>query len=113
MTDLFDKEAKATRALLEEESSLLIKLGLKIGEEPNDSQRIEVLDKLNEFAQKRLSPRLLEAIKSAQARAGNYPHPIDALEISRLMGLEPQERMFWEATHKPHVMRVRRPVLRD
>ena len=113
MNDRRDEVKKATRLLQEREYELLTALGLKSGEEPNDTQRVEILGKLNEAARQHLSPALLAAMQIVQQRAGNYPHPIDALEVALVSDMEPQERVFWEATRQQHVMKVKRPSLRD
>lgn len=112
MTDLLNEVKKAKHLLQEKEYELLIALGLNEGEEPNQAQRVEVLGKLYELVQQHVSPELQEAMKAAQA-TGNYSHPIDAMEVALTQGTDPDTRLLWEATHKPHVMKVKRPPLRD
>tara|TARA_Y100001972_G_scaffold124168_1_gene172822 strand:+ start:2667 stop:3008 length:342 start_codon:yes stop_codon:yes gene_type:complete len=113
MTDLKDEVRRATRLLQDKEYELLTAMGLKVGEEPNEAQRIEVLGKLTEFVRQRASPELQEAMKAAQSRTLNYSHPIDAMAVALVQGMEAEARMFWEATYQPHVMKVKRPPLRD
>lgn len=113
MTDLRNEVRRATRLLEEKEYQYLTAMGLKVGEEPNEAQRVEVLGKLYEVVKQSTSPELQEAMKAVQSRSGNYPHPIDAMAVALVQGMEAQERMFWEATFEPHVMRVKRPALRD
>ncbi len=113
MTDLKDEVRRATRLLQDKEYELLTAMDLKAGEEPNEAQRIEVLGELTEFVRQYTSPELQEAMKAAQVRSGKYDHPIDAMAVSLVQGMEPQERMFWEATYQPHVMKVKRPPPRD
>lgn len=113
MTDLRNEVRRATRLLEEKEYEYLTAMGLKVGEEPNEAQRVEVLGKLYEVVKQSASPELQEAMKAAQSRSGNYPHPIDAMAVALVQGMEAEERMFWEATFGPHVMRVKRPPLRD
>lgn len=49
MTDLKDEVRRATRLLQDKEYQHLTAMGLKVGEEPNDAQRVEVLGELTEF----------------------------------------------------------------
>lgn len=113
MTDIRNEVRRATRLLEEKEYELLTAMGLKVGEEPNEAQRVEVLGKLYEVVKQSTSPELQEAMKAVQSRSGSYAHPIDAMAVALVQGMEAQERMFWEATFQPHVMRVKRPPLRD
>lgn len=113
MTNLRDEVSRATRRLQEKEYELLTAMGLKVGEEPNEAQRVDVLGELTEFVRQHASPELQEAVKAAQSRTLNYSHPIDAMAVAMVQGMEPQERMFWEATYQPHVMKVKRPPKRD
>lgn len=113
MTDFRDEVRRATLLLQEKEYELLAAVGLKVGEEPNDAQRVEVLGKLTEFVRQHVSPELQEGMKAAQSRSLNYAHPIDAMAVALVQGMEAQERMFWEAIYQPHVMKVKRPPLRD
>lgn len=113
MTHFRDEVRRATRLIQEKEHELLSAMGLKVGEEPNEAQRVEVLGELTEFVRQHVSPELQEAMKAAQVRSGTHDHPIDAMAVALVRGMEAQERMFWEATYQPHVMKVKRPPLRD
>lgn len=52
-------------------------------------------------------------MRAAQSRTLNYSHPIDAMAVALVQGMEAEARSFWEATYQPHVMKVKRPPLRD
>jgi len=107
MTNLIDGEEQARKLILKEENIALHKAGVKIGNEPDAEQRIQVLGKLYEVVQQNLSPRLIEAISQAQAGSGNYPHPLDALAMHTLKTIDEGRRPFYEATYAPHVMKAR------
>ncbi|MGF6348117.1 hypothetical protein [Variovorax sp. W2I14] len=106
MTNLIDDEEQARKLILREENIALHKAGVKIGKEPDDEQRVQVLGKLYEVVQQNLSSRLIEAISQAQATLGNYPHPLDALAMHNLKTIDEERRLFYEATYAPHVMKA-------
>jgi hypothetical protein len=106
MTDLIDDEEQARKLILKEENIALHKAGVKVGKEPNPEQRVQVLGKLYEVVQQKLSPRLIEAIKQAQAGLGDLPHPLDALAMHKLKTIDEERRPFYEATYSPHVMKA-------
>jgi len=107
MTNLIDDEEQARKFILKEENFALQKAGVKVGKEPSPEQRVQVLCKLYEVVQQNLSPRLIEAIKQAQAGLGNHPHPLDALAMHKIKTIDEEIRPFYEATYAPHVMAVR------
>lgn len=107
MTNIDDVKA-ATELILKEENLALHKIGVKEGHEPNEEQRIHVLNKLHEVVQQNLSPRLVEAIKSTQARLRTLPHPIDALAISQIQPVEEERRRMWEGLYGQHVMKAQK-----
>jgi hypothetical protein len=107
MTALIDDEEQARKLIRREENIALHKAGVKIGHEPDDEQRIQVLGKLYEVVKQNLSPRLIEAIGQVQAGLGNYPHPLDALAMHQLKTIDEERRPFYEATYAPHVMKAR------
>lgn len=113
MTDLKDEVRRATRLLQDKEYELLTAMDLKAGEEPNEAQRIEVLGELTEFVRQYTSPELQEAMKAAQVRSGKYDHPIDAMAVAMYQDMGGEALTFFEATYQPHVMKVKRPPLRD
>jgi hypothetical protein len=104
MTTLIDDEEQARKLIWREENFALHKAGVKIGKEPDDEQRIQVLGKLYE---------VIEAISQAQAGLGNYPHPLDALAMHQIKTIDEERRPYYEATYAPHVMRAKRPTIKD
>ena len=98
---------RATRLLQYNEYELLTAMGLKVGEDLNEAQRVEVLGKLTEFVRQHASPELQEAMRAAQSRTLNYSHPIDAMTVALVHGMEAEARSFWGATFQPHATKAR------
>lgn len=107
MKNLIDNEELARKLILEEENKALHKAGVKIGQEPNADQRIQVLGELYELVQTKFSTRLVEAISQAQAGLQDLPHPLDALAMYKLKTVDEETRPFYAATFKQHVMKAR------